>query len=47
MEAEGLILAAVALPVAAAFGAGWLAWQSGKLLVGAGLAVEAHIADKK
>ena len=47
MEAEGLILAAVALPVAAAFGAGWLAWQSGKLLVGAGLAVESYVADKK
>ena len=34
---EGIILAAVALPVGAAFGAGWLAWQSGKLLVNAGI----------
>lgn len=30
VEGGGLIAAAVALPVAAAFGAGWLAWQAGK-----------------
>jgi len=33
IEGIGLIAAAVALPAAAAMGAGWLAWQGGRLLV--------------
>ncbi len=47
IEGAGLIVAAVALPVAAAFGAGWLAWQAGKLLVEANEAVDRDIQEKQ
>ena len=45
IEGAGLIVAAVALPVAAAFGAGWLAWQAGKLLIDANAAVDRGIQE--
>lgn len=47
VEADGIVAAAVILPVAAAYGAGWLAWQGGKLLVEANRAVDRQIAEKK
>ena len=47
VEADGIIGAAVALPLAVAFGAGWLAWQGGKLLVEANRSVNRQIAEKK
>ena len=47
IEGAGLIVAAVALPVAAAFGAGWLAWQAGKLLIDANAAVDRGIQEKQ
>ena len=47
IEGTGLIVAAVALPAVAAFGAGWLAWQGGKLLLEANAAVDRNIAEKK
>lgn len=47
IEGGGLIVAAVAFPVAAAFGAGWLAWQAGRLLVGANEAVDRGIREKQ
>ena len=50
VEAEGIIAAAVILPAAAAaaaFGAGWLAWQAGKLIIEAGKAVDREVAESK
>lgn len=47
VDAGGLVAGAVILPVAAAFGAGWLAWQGGKLLVEAGQAVNREVEEKK
>lgn len=44
---EAIIAAAVALPAAAAFGAGWLAWQSGKLLTDTVRSVNRQVAEKK
>lgn len=43
----GIIAAPVILPAAVAFGAGWLAWQGGKLLIEANRAVDRQIAEKK
>ena len=47
VEGNGVVAAAVVLPVAAAYGAGWLAWQGGKLLIEANRAVDRQIAEKK
>lgn len=47
VDAGGLVAGAVILPVAAAFGAGWLAWQGGKLLVDAGQAENREVEAKK
>lgn len=47
VEADGIVAAAVILPVAVAYGAGWLAWQGGKLLIEANRAVDRQIAEKK
>jgi hypothetical protein len=48
VEAVGLIAAAVTMPAAAAaFGAGWLAWQGGKLLVEAGRAANREVEEQK
>lgn len=47
VDAGGLVAGAVALPVAVAFGTGWLAWQGGKLLVEAGQAVNREVEEKK
>lgn len=51
VEAGGVVAAAVVLPVATAvaavYGVGWLAWQSGKLLIEANRAVDRQIAVKK
>ena len=47
VESGGVVAAAVALPVGVAFGVGWLAWQSGKLLIEANRAADRHIAEKK
>lgn len=46
-EALGVIAAPVLLPAAAAYGAAWLAWQGGKLLVEAGRAVNRQVEAKK
>ena len=46
-EGSAVIAEAVVLPAAVAFGAGWLAWQSGKLLIEANRAVDRQIAEKK
>lgn len=46
-EIEGAGVVALALPLAAAAGAGWLAWQTGKLLIGAGQAVDRYVAEKQ
>jgi len=42
-----LLAGAVVLPVAAAFGVGWLAWQGGKLLTETNQAINREIAEKK
>ena len=47
VEADGIVAAAVILPVAAAYGAGWLAWQGGKLLIEANREVDRQIVEKK
>lgn len=47
VEAVGLIAAPVVLAAAAAYGAGWLAWQSGKLLVDTGRAINRQVEEKK
>lgn len=47
VDGVGIIAAPVVLPVAVAFGAGWLAWQGGKLLVEANQSVNRQIAEKK
>ena len=47
VNSGGVIAAAVALPVAMAFGAGWLAWKAGKLLVEANISANRQIAEKK
>lgn len=47
VDSGGTIAAAVMLPVGVAFGAGWLAWQSGKLLFEANRAANRQIAEKK
>ena len=47
VDSGGIVAAAVMLPVGVAFGAGWLAWQGGKLLFEANRAVDRQIAEKK
>lgn len=47
VDSGGIVAAAVMLPVGIAFGAGWLAWQGGKLLFEANRAVDRQIAEKK
>ena len=51
VESDGVIAAAVMLPVGltvgAALGAGWLAWQAGKLVIEANRAADRQIAEKK
>lgn len=47
VDSGGTIAAAVMLPVSVAFGAGWLAWQGGKLLLEANRAADKRIAEKK
>ena len=47
VDSGGIIAAAVMLPVGVAFGAGWLAWQGGKLLIEANRAADRQIAEKK
>ena len=47
IEGVAVIAAAVALPAVAAFGAGWLAWQSGKLLLGANAAIDREIEERQ
>lgn len=47
VSSGGVVAAAVALPVGIAFGAGWLAWQGGKLLVEANRAADRQIAERK
>ncbi len=47
IEGFGLIAAAVALPAAAAFGVGWLAWQGGSLLVNASRDVDRKVEAQK
>lgn len=47
VEADGVVAAAVILPAAAAYGAGWLAWQGGKLLIEANRAANRQIAEQK
>ena len=51
VEAGGVIAAAVMLPVGitvgAVLGAGWMAWQAGKLVVEANRAADRQIAEKK
>ena len=47
VEANGVVAAAVTLPLAAVLGAGWLAWQFGSLLIEANKAVNRQIAEKK
>lgn len=47
VDSGGIIAAAVMLPVGVAFGAGWLAWQGGKLIVEANRVADRQIAEKK
>lgn len=47
VDSGGIVAAAVMLPVGVAFGAGWLAWQSGKLLFEANRVADRQIAEKK
>lgn len=50
MEGEAVLAAAIMVPAAAvgmALGAGWLAWQAGKLVVGAGVAVYQYGEEQK
>lgn len=47
VDSGGVIAAAVMLPVGVALGAGWLAWQAGKLVFEANRAANLQIADKK
>ena len=47
VDSGGIIAAAVILPVGVAFGAGWLAWQGGKLLMEANKVADRQIAEKK
>lgn len=47
IDGIGLIAAPVILPAAVALGAGWLAWQGGKLLVEANREIDRQIAEKK
>ncbi len=47
VEAFGMIAAAAMLPLAAALGAGWAAWQGGKLLVDTFQSVEREVQEKK
>lgn len=47
VDGIGIIAAPVILPAAVAFGAGWLAWQGGKLLIEANRSVDRQIAEKK
>jgi len=46
VDAGGGIAAAVILPAAVAYGAGWLAWQGGKLLLEVNRAADRQIAEK-
>ena len=46
MDGGYLIGAAVALPLVAAFGAGWAAWQAGKLAVEGVIAVNEYVDEK-
>lgn len=47
VDSGGIVAAAVMLPVGVAFGAGWIAWQAGKLLFEANKAADRQIAEKK
>lgn len=47
VESDGAIAAAVMLPIAAVYGAGWLAFQIGKSLLEANRAIDRQIAEKK
>lgn len=47
VDGLGIIAVPVILPAAVALGAGWLAWQGGKLLVEANRAADRQIAEKK
>ncbi len=47
VDGVGLIAAPVVLTAAVAFGAGWLAWQGGKLLIEANRAADRQIAENK
>lgn len=47
VDSGGIVAAAVMLPVGVAFGAGWLAWQGGKLLVEANRAADRQIEKKR
>ena len=47
VESDGMIAAAVMLPVGVAFGTAWIAWQAGKLLIEAGRAADRRVAERK
>jgi len=47
VDSGGIVAAAVMLPVGVAFGAGWLAWQGGRLLIEANRSADRQIAEKK
>lgn len=47
VDSGGIVAAAVMLPAAVAFGAGWLAWQSGKLMVEANRVADKKVAEKR
>lgn len=47
VEAGGIVAAAVILPASVAFGAGWLAWKGGRLLVEANREADRQMAEKK
>ncbi|MGN1249845.1 MAG: hypothetical protein ACI4XW_07160 [Candidatus Spyradocola sp.] len=47
VDGIGIIAAPVVLPAAVALGAGWLAWQGGKLLIDAGRATHRQAVEKR
>lgn len=47
VDSGGIVAAAVMLPAGVAFGAGWLTWQAGKLLIETNRAADRQIAEKK
>lgn len=47
VDGVGIIAASVISPAAVVFGAGWLAWQGGRLLIEANRAADRKIAEKK